>query len=129
MVKYEKITLFGDFLVLLGPIISRLFTCLNEEEHKQKQQSVLALVLSLWSNLIETVSRLPPSPTRIVPLFPPMVVFVAMVAATPFPSCKSLKKMIFLSSETKIDENDSKNTRYDPQPWKSLTNVKAGKPY
>jgi hypothetical protein len=58
-----------------------------------------------------------------------MVVFVAMVAATPFPSCKSLKKMIFLSSETKIDENDSKNTRYDPQPWKSLTNVKAGKPY
>jgi len=27
MAKYEKITLFDEFLVLLGPIISRLFTC------------------------------------------------------------------------------------------------------
>ncbi len=32
MAKYEKITLFGEFLVLLGPIISRLFTCSNEEK-------------------------------------------------------------------------------------------------
>ncbi len=32
MVKYEKITLFGEFLVLLGPIFSRLFTCSNEEK-------------------------------------------------------------------------------------------------
>ena len=31
-----------EFLVLLGPIISRLFTCSNEEKR------VLALVLSLW---------------------------------------------------------------------------------
>jgi hypothetical protein len=31
MVKYEKITLLM-FLVLLGPIISRLFTCSNEEK-------------------------------------------------------------------------------------------------
>ncbi len=93
MVKYEKIILFDKhccvFLVLLGFIISRLFTCSNEEKNKQKQQRVRALVLFLWSNLIETVPRLPSSPTRIVPLFPPMVVFVAMVAATPFPSCKS----------------------------------------
>jgi len=36
-----------EFLVLLGPIISRLFTCSNEETNKQKQQRVLALVLSL----------------------------------------------------------------------------------
>jgi hypothetical protein len=32
MAKYEKITLFDEFLVLLGPIISRLFTCSNEGE-------------------------------------------------------------------------------------------------
>jgi hypothetical protein len=43
MFKYEKITLFDEFLVLLGPIISRLFTCSNEE----KKQRVLALFLSL----------------------------------------------------------------------------------
>ncbi len=27
--KYEKITLFDEFLVLLGPIISRVFACSN----------------------------------------------------------------------------------------------------
>jgi len=48
MVKYEKITHFDEFLVLLGPINSRLFTCSNEEKNKHKQQRVLALVLSLW---------------------------------------------------------------------------------
>jgi hypothetical protein len=37
IVKYEKITLFDVFLVLLGPIISRLFACSNEEKNKQKQ--------------------------------------------------------------------------------------------
>jgi hypothetical protein len=47
IVKYEKITLFDEFLVLLGPIISRFFACSNEEKNKQKQQRVLALVLSL----------------------------------------------------------------------------------
>jgi len=47
MVKYEKITLFDEFLVLLGPIISRFFRCSNEEKNKQKQQRVLALDLSL----------------------------------------------------------------------------------
>ncbi len=47
IVKYEKITLFDEFLVLLGPIISRLFAFSNEEKNKQKQQRVLALVLSL----------------------------------------------------------------------------------
>jgi hypothetical protein len=34
-----------EFLVLLGPIISRLFTCSNAEKNKQR---VLALVLSIW---------------------------------------------------------------------------------
>jgi hypothetical protein len=33
-----------EFLVLFGPIISRPFTCSNEE----KKQRVLPLVLSLW---------------------------------------------------------------------------------
>jgi hypothetical protein len=37
-----------EFLVLLGPIISRLFTCSNEEKNKIKKRRVLALVLSLW---------------------------------------------------------------------------------
>jgi hypothetical protein len=37
-----------EFLVLFEPIISRLFSCSNEEKNKQKQQRVLALVLSLW---------------------------------------------------------------------------------
>ncbi len=48
IVKFEKITLFDEFLVPLGPIISRFFACSNEENrNKQKQQRVLALVLSL----------------------------------------------------------------------------------
>jgi hypothetical protein len=34
VVKYEKITLFDEFLVLLGPIISSFFACSNEEEEK-----------------------------------------------------------------------------------------------
>ncbi len=34
--KYENITLFVEFLVLLGPIISRLFTCSNAEKNKIK---------------------------------------------------------------------------------------------
>ncbi len=41
-----------EFLVLLGPIISRFFASSNEEKNKPKQQRVHALVLSLcrcWS--------------------------------------------------------------------------------
>jgi hypothetical protein len=49
IVKYEVITLFDEFLVLLGPIISRFFARSNEEKNKQKQNRVLDLVLSLWS--------------------------------------------------------------------------------
>jgi hypothetical protein len=37
-----------EFLVLLGLIISRLFTCSNAEKKLNKKQRVLALVLSLW---------------------------------------------------------------------------------
>jgi hypothetical protein len=47
IVKYEKITLFDEFLVLLGPIISSFFAYSNEEKNKQKEQRVLALVLTL----------------------------------------------------------------------------------
>jgi hypothetical protein len=36
-----------QFLVFLGPIISRFFACSNEEKNKPKQQSVGALFLSL----------------------------------------------------------------------------------
>jgi hypothetical protein len=52
IVKYEKITIFDEFLVLLGPIISMFFACSNEEKNKQKQQWVLGPVLSLWGELI-----------------------------------------------------------------------------
>jgi hypothetical protein len=34
--KYEKITLYDEFLGLLGPIISRFFACSNEKKNKQK---------------------------------------------------------------------------------------------
>jgi hypothetical protein len=37
-----------EFLVLLGPIISRVFACLYEGKNKPKQQRVHAPVLSLW---------------------------------------------------------------------------------
>jgi hypothetical protein len=37
-----------QFLVLFGPIISRFFACLKEGKKTPKQQSVCALVLSLW---------------------------------------------------------------------------------
>jgi hypothetical protein len=47
IVKYEKITHYDEFLVLLRPIISRFLAYSNEEKNKQKQQRVLALVLSL----------------------------------------------------------------------------------
>jgi hypothetical protein len=46
LVKDEKITLFDEFLVMLGPIFSRFFACSNEEKNRKKQR-VLALVLSL----------------------------------------------------------------------------------
>jgi hypothetical protein len=37
-----------QFLVLLGPVISRFFACSNEEKNKPRQQSMCALVLSPW---------------------------------------------------------------------------------
>ncbi len=45
IVKYEKITLFDEFLVFFGPIISSFFACSNEENNKQKQQRVVPLVV------------------------------------------------------------------------------------
>jgi hypothetical protein len=36
-----------EFLVLLGPIVSKFFACSNEEKNKPKQQRVRALVLYL----------------------------------------------------------------------------------
>jgi hypothetical protein len=46
-VKYVEITLFDEFSVLLGSIISRFFACSNEEKNKQKQQRIFVLVKSL----------------------------------------------------------------------------------
>jgi hypothetical protein len=43
-------------LVLLGPIISRIFACSDEEKNKPKQQSMHALVLSLWLDHIGLTS-------------------------------------------------------------------------
>jgi hypothetical protein len=37
-----------EFLVLLGPIMSRFFACSNEGKNKPKQQRVIALALSQW---------------------------------------------------------------------------------
>jgi hypothetical protein len=44
MVKYEKITLFDELLVLLGPIISRLFTCSNAEKTKGACSSPISML-------------------------------------------------------------------------------------
>jgi hypothetical protein len=46
-----------EFLVLLGPIISRLFTCSNEGKNEIKKQRVLALVLSLWGSFCGSVEE------------------------------------------------------------------------
>ncbi len=47
-----------QFIVLLGPIISRFFACSNEEK-KPNQQSVQALVLSICPSLMfETAALL-----------------------------------------------------------------------
>jgi hypothetical protein len=41
IVKYEKITLFEEFLVLLGPLISRFFACSNEEKINKNNKGCL----------------------------------------------------------------------------------------
>jgi hypothetical protein len=41
IVKYEKITLFDEFLALLGPIISRFFACSNEEKINKNNKGCL----------------------------------------------------------------------------------------
>ncbi len=41
IVKYEKITLFDEFLVLLGHIISRYFACSNVEKINKNNNGCL----------------------------------------------------------------------------------------
>ncbi len=41
MVKYEKITLSDEFLVLLEPIISMFFACSNEEKINQNNKGCM----------------------------------------------------------------------------------------
>ncbi len=43
IVKYEKITLFDEFLVLMGPIISRFFACSNEEKINKNNKGCLLM--------------------------------------------------------------------------------------
>jgi len=50
----RKSHLNDEFLVLFGPIISRFFSCSNEEKNKTKQQRVFALILSLCHKVILT---------------------------------------------------------------------------
>ncbi len=45
-----------QFLVLLGPIITSFFACSNEEIFLPKQLRVCALVLSLWSDLVKSLT-------------------------------------------------------------------------
>jgi hypothetical protein len=52
----RKSHFFDEFLVLLGPILSRFFACSNEEKNKQKQQRVLVVVLSLWARSLTNIS-------------------------------------------------------------------------
>ncbi len=53
----RKLHFNDEFLVLLGPIISRLFTCSNEGENEIKKQRELALVLSLWGSCFGSVEE------------------------------------------------------------------------
>jgi hypothetical protein len=45
--KYEKSHFEDESLVLLGPIISRLFACSNEEKNQPKQPRVHAIEIRL----------------------------------------------------------------------------------
>jgi hypothetical protein len=47
-----------DFIVLLGPIISRFFACSNEEK-KSKQQRVHAIILSVCCTVLDLSPRHP----------------------------------------------------------------------
>jgi len=42
-----------EFLVLLGPIISRFLHVQMRKKNKEKKQRVHALVLSLWAFIVE----------------------------------------------------------------------------
>ena len=48
-VKYEKITLFDEFLVLLGRTISRYFACSNEEKEYTKTKGACTCLISMLS--------------------------------------------------------------------------------
>jgi hypothetical protein len=56
IVKYEKITLFDEFLALLGPIISRFFACSNEEK-KGACSSPISMLFTLNMNDEEKVFK------------------------------------------------------------------------
>ncbi len=47
IVKYDKITLFDEFLVLLGPIISRFLACSNEEKINKNNKGCCSSPISM----------------------------------------------------------------------------------
>jgi hypothetical protein len=47
-----------EFLVFLGPIISRLFTSSNAEKNKMEKQSALAQVLSLGTTHVQRMVKI-----------------------------------------------------------------------
>ncbi len=52
IVKYEKITLFDEFLVMLGPIISRFFACSNEKKTKTTKGACSSPISVVWIKLL-----------------------------------------------------------------------------
>ncbi len=58
IVKYEKITLFDEFLVLLGPIISSFFACSNEEKINKNNKGCL-LYSYLYDSNVDNRSKCP----------------------------------------------------------------------
>ena len=59
IVKYEKIKLFDEFLVWLGPIISRFFACSDEETKINKNKkgacsSPISMFVSLQNIISDT---------------------------------------------------------------------------
>ncbi len=48
IVKYEKITVFDEYLVLLGPIISKFFACSNEKKINKNIKGCSGTISMHW---------------------------------------------------------------------------------
>ncbi len=56
-VKYEEITLFDEFFVLLGPIISRFFAFSNEEKITKTTKVVRSSLISMLPPERDVISK------------------------------------------------------------------------